>query len=78
VITIFIKKLLEAEDLPIFGDGNQVRDFINVDDVATANISAMDYDGSFQIFNVGTGIGTTVNSIARILQVKMKKSCSIR
>ena len=78
VITIFIKKLLNGEDLPIFGDGNQVRDFINVDDVAEANLLAMDYDGPCRIFNIGTGIGTTVNSIAQILQEKMKKSSQIR
>lgn len=77
VITIFIQKLLRDEDLPIFGDGNQVRDFINVEDVAAANLMAMDYSGTSQIFNVGTGIGTTVNSLARILQEKMKKNAKI-
>lgn len=77
VITIFIQKLLRDEDLPIFGDGNQVRDFINVEDVATANLMAMDYSGASQIFNVGTGVGTSVNSLARILQETMKKKVGL-
>ncbi len=77
VITIFIQKLLIDEDLPVFGDGNQVRDFINVDDIAEANLLAMDYSGSHKIFNIGTGVGTAVNSMARILQEKMRKSSQI-
>lgn len=78
VITIFIQKLLSGEDLPIFGDGNQVRDFINADDIAEANLLAMNYSGPHQVFNVGTGVGTTVNSIAQILQEKMRKSSQVR
>ena len=73
VITIFIQKLRNDEDLPVFGDGNQIRDFINVDDVARANLMALDYKGGIKIFNVGTGIGTTIKSLAEILKEKMKK-----
>jgi UDP-glucose 4-epimerase len=77
VITIFIQKLFRNENLPIFGDGEQVRDFINVDDVATANLIAMDYRGSTQIFNVGTGVGTTINSLAQILKEMVGKSAEV-
>jgi UDP-glucose 4-epimerase len=77
VITIFIQKLFRNENLPIFGDGEQVRDFINVDDVATANLIAMDYRGPTQIFNVGTGVGTTINSLAQILKEMVGKSAEV-
>lgn len=68
VITIFIQKLLRGENLPIFGDGRQVRDFVSVDDVAEATMLALKYVGKGRIFNVGTGIGTTVNSLADMLK----------
>ncbi len=68
VITIFIQKLLRGENLPIFGDGRQVRDFVSVDDVADATMLALKYVGKGRIFNVGTGIGTTVNSLADMLK----------
>ncbi len=71
VITIFIKKLLRGEPLPIFGDGRQVRDFVSVDDVADASILAMKYAGNSRIFNVGTGIGITINSLADMLRRTM-------
>lgn len=78
VITFFIQKLLRDEDLPVFGDGNQLRDFINVDDVATANLMAIDYQGAKQVFNVGTGVGTTINSLAEIIKERMTKSNKIK
>ncbi len=67
VITIFINKLRKGEPPVIFGDGKQVRDFVYVKDIVQANIKAMVSDIHFGIFNVGTGKGTSVNEIAKIL-----------
>ena len=74
VITIFIQKLLKGENLSIFGDGTQVRDFVSVDDVSSANLLVMDYTGPIQIFNIGSGSGIDINSIAQLLKKAMKKS----
>ncbi len=77
VITIFIQRLLRGEPLPIFGDGRQVRDFVSVDDVAEATILASNFGGNARIFNVGTGIGTTINSLADMLKRAMGASNQI-
>lgn len=71
VITIFINKLLEHKSPIIFGNGNQIRDFISVKDVVEANMKAMDVDCSGEVFNVGAGIGTNINKIADTLIQKM-------
>ena len=71
VITIFINQLLKGEVPTIFGDGNQKRDFIQVDDVAEANILAMQKDIKTGIFNIGTGKGTNINQIADLLISKI-------
>lgn len=67
VITIFANRLFKGEPPVIFGDGNQTRDFIYVKDIVEANIKAMYADIHKGIFNVGTGIGTSVNQIAKLL-----------
>lgn len=67
VITIFIRGLQRGEPPMIFGDGKQCRDFIHVEDVTEANVLALQSDLGGEILNVGTGKGTTVEQIARLL-----------
>jgi len=67
VNAIFIGMMLEGKRPRIFGTGDQVRDYLNVEDVVQANELALD-KGSGEIVNIGTGIGTSVNDIFRTLK----------
>jgi UDP-glucose 4-epimerase len=68
VITNFIDRAKKNEDIVIYGDGNQVRDFVHVQDVARANLLAMNYDkSSFEIFNIASGEEITINELARMI-----------
>lgn len=68
VISIFIEKALKNENLTIFGDGQQTRDFIYVDDVVQANLLALESNIE-GIYNVSTNSRYSVNQIAnKILQ----------
>jgi UDP-glucose 4-epimerase len=67
VITIFINSLLAGKAPVIFGDGQQRRDFVHVSDIVAANLLAMKSDVACGIFNVGTGIGTSLNEIGDLL-----------
>jgi UDP-glucose 4-epimerase len=51
----------------IFGDGSQSMDFVFVDDVARANIAGLRSNVSDDVFNVGTGIQTTLDELCRAL-----------
>lgn len=67
VITIFIRRLLEGTPPVIFGDGEQRRDFVHVDDIVAANLAVLDAPAAAVaggVFNVGTGRATSVNEIA--------------
>lgn len=62
VVAIFAQRMLAGNQPIINGDGKQTRDYVYVGDVVSANLAALDYDGS-GVFNVGTGIETNVNEL---------------
>jgi UDP-glucose 4-epimerase len=66
VVAIFTTRMLAGEQAVINGDGEQTRDYVYVADVVRANLLALDYPDS-EVFNIGTGIETTVNQIFRTL-----------
>ena len=67
VIMKVIDRIFAGEAPVIFGDGSQVYDFIYIDDVATANVLGMKADCADECFNVGMGIGTSINELVGIL-----------
>ena len=59
---------IEAGKPPlIFGDGSQSMDFVFVDDVARANLLAVQSEVSDEVFNVGTGIQTSLKELCELL-----------
>jgi UDP-glucose 4-epimerase len=66
VVAIFASKMLSGEAPAIFGDGNQTRDYVFIDDVVHAFVQATDR-ASGKLVNVGTGLETSVNGLYRLL-----------
>ncbi|MBI4277434.1 MAG: SDR family oxidoreductase [Armatimonadetes bacterium] len=62
VIALFIHAMLRGEQPTVFGDGAQTRDFVGVEDVARANVLALQSDAA-GVFNIGTGVETSVNDL---------------
>jgi len=75
VIAIFVYRMLRNEDCYIYGDGNQVRDFIYVDDVVNANLKATELllknDNVSIKINIGMGKPISINEVFKILSEKM-------
>ncbi len=67
VVSRFIASALTNEPIEIYGDGKQSRDFSYVDDAVTAILRAMKWTGTFEVFNVGTGIETTIRNLASVI-----------
>jgi ADP-L-glycero-D-manno-heptose 6-epimerase len=61
-----------------YGDGEQRRDFVHVDDIVAANLAALDGEAGGRTLNVGTGRSTTVNEIARALIAELKPGATPR
>lgn len=68
VIPIFAHRLFAGEPLLIYGDGTQTRDFVNVYDVARANVMAgLEYSKT-NVFNLGSGESITIHCLAEMMQ----------
>jgi UDP-glucose 4-epimerase len=67
VITKFLEQIKNKKPLAINGNGNQVRDFIHVKDIAKANLVSMESNVKKGFFNVGTGISTSINDLAKMM-----------
>jgi UDP-glucose 4-epimerase len=66
VIAIFAQRMLANEPVTIFGDGNQTRDYVFVDDVVHAFVQSLER-GSGKLVNIGTGLEASVNHLFRLL-----------
>jgi UDP-glucose 4-epimerase len=64
VVAIFIANMLRGEPITIFGDGEQSRDFVHIDDVVEAWMAALgDPAAHEQVYNLGTGTRRTVHDL---------------
>jgi UDP-glucose 4-epimerase len=62
-IHMFVKAIFKGEEITIFGDGSQTRDFTFVDDAVEANILAAKSDSAGEVFNIGGGSRISVNDL---------------
>ena len=69
LIAVALGKALRKEAVSVWGDGIAVRDYIYIDDLVQATLSLLGKEAAFdKTFNVGSGVGYSVNDILRILK----------
>jgi UDP-glucose 4-epimerase len=68
VIPIFAFRMLRGEPITIYGDGEQTRDFINVEDVAEANCRAAAAVGVSGAFNLGSSQRISINRLVKMME----------
>lgn len=64
----FGKAILKGEEITIFGDGGQSRDFTYIDDIVEANLLAAKKRGEGEVFNIGGGSQITIKEVLEILE----------
>jgi UDP-glucose 4-epimerase len=72
-IAAFMDKILRAEPIEIWGDGSIVRDYIYIENAVDALIEGIDYAGDERLFNVGSGVGHSLNEVLSILEEVVEK-----
>ncbi len=78
VLTIFIKRAILGQSLVVFGDGDQIRDFIYVGDAARFHNLCIENDVvNGESYNVSTAIGTTISDLAKVVIAASGKNLKI-
>ena len=67
VFGVFLAQKLAKKPLTIVGNGKQTRDFIHVNDIVEALILAAKKGKAGEIYNIGSGVETNINKIAKII-----------
>ncbi|MGE4198563.1 MAG: NAD-dependent epimerase/dehydratase family protein, partial [Phycisphaerales bacterium] len=76
VVGIFMNQCLRGEPLTIFGDGEQMRAFSDISDVAPVIARSVDEKGARnQVFNIGADVPFTVNTLAEVVSRAMGVAC---
>ena len=78
VIPIFAHRMIFGQPVTIFGDGEQTRDFINVADVARANLAAGLNRGVSGAFNLGSGASITINRLVELMAASSGLKADVR
>ena len=76
VITKFLEKIKKSENLIIFGDGRQTRDFVAIEDIINSIHNAMEYTEN-GIFNIASGEKITIKELAELMILLSNKTLDI-
>lgn len=66
-ISSFVNKISNNNTIQVYGDGENVRDFIHIDDVCRAVISCMAIKEAEGVYNLGSGVGFSINNLLEII-----------
>ena len=79
ILSIFSTRILNGNNIDIYEDGKESRDFIYIDDAVDATILALEKrEANHQIFNVGSGVATSVFEVANILKKLYNSNIGIK
>lgn len=73
-----LAQLARKEEIVIWGDGNVVRDFFYVGDLAEALVLMLDDEAPYRVYNVGSGEGKSLLEMIRILESITGKVANLR
>jgi UDP-glucose 4-epimerase len=67
-IAHFLHRAIHRKSIEIWGNGEIIRDYVYIKDVVKALVSSVEYEGNSKIFNIGNGIGKSLNSLIKDIE----------
>lgn len=76
-VAVFMGRVLANEKITLWGDGSIARDYLYIGDLMGALLAAMDYAGGEHVFNIGSGIPTTLLELVNAIEAVTGKQAAI-
>lgn len=76
-LAVFLGKIASSQAIEIWGDGEAVKDYIYIDDLVEGIYRAAFLQSSLRIFNIGSGVGRSVNELVRTIANIVKHPFSV-
>ena len=73
-VSVFLQCALRGKSIDIWGDGTVIRDYVYIKDVVGAFIRVLDWHGEQRIFNIGTGLGLSLNDLLEEIETLLGKT----
>ena len=73
----FARLITEGKEIPVFGDGNSLRDYTFIDDVVDGIITATEIEAPFEVINLGNSHPVSLSQLILLLQQKLGRTRSV-
>jgi len=73
ILNKLTKMRFEGKNIQIYGDGNNLRDYVYIDDVVNAFLHASIINSAENIFNVASGVGTRIKRVFSLISSEVEK-----
>ena len=77
IIPIFIDRIIRYQPIEVWGDGNNTRDYVYIDDLINALEAVAAYSGAERCFNIGTGVAASINDVIRMIEAYAGKQAIV-
>ncbi len=78
IIGVIISRALLKEEIEIWGDGSDLRDYLHVQDLVESIVALIYHNGKGRVFNVSSGIGYSINDIIDIVANELDLSLKVK
>ena len=76
-VAVFLDRALRGQPIQVWGDGSVVRDYLYVGDAAEALVKAAAYQGEPKVFNLGSGVGTSLKQLINEIEALLGRALAV-
>lgn len=76
-VAVFLDRALRGQPIQLWGDGSVVRDYLYVGDAAEALVKAAAYQGEPKVFNLGSGVGTSLRQLIKEIEALLGRALAV-